>query len=316
MLEAPFIARLRTATSILIAGAGGGFDIFCGIPLAEALRGAGKTVHLSSLSFSVLDGLPGVRPTPAVLTVNADTPNFRRYFPEQHLSRWYRERGIEQSIHCFDRVGAVALHEGYHALQQELGFDAILMVDGGTDSLMRGDEDGLGTPAEDMANIAAVESLTVPMKMLACLGFGVDRYHGVSNELTLQAIAELTAAGGFLGTCGLTPAHAEVQAYREACAWVFSQMPQDISIVNSSILAALAGGYGDVHASDRTRGSALWVNPIMPIYWGFDLHSIARRVQYLDDMRRTTTWDEVRGVIRDHYDSTAASRRLRKGIPD
>lgn len=181
---------------------------------------------------------------------------------------------------------------------------------------MRGDEDGLGTPAEDMANIAAIDALPVTGKMLACLGFGVDRHHGVSNELTLLSIAELTAAGGFLGTCGLTPTHAEAQAYREACAWVFNQMPQDISIVNSSILAALAGRYGDVHATDRTRGSAMWINPLMPIYWGFELDAVARRIQYIDTMRSTTTWDEVRAVIRNHHEATAPSRRTRKGIPD
>ncbi|MFF7988525.1 hypothetical protein ACFZDG_01885 [Kitasatospora xanthocidica] len=36
---------------------------------------------------------------------------------------------------------------------------AVLLVDGGTDILMRGDEAGLGTPEEDMASLAAVAGL-------------------------------------------------------------------------------------------------------------------------------------------------------------
>jgi len=38
--------------------------------------------------------------------------------------------------------------EVYEALAKELQVDAIVLADGGTDSLMQGDEDGLGTPME------------------------------------------------------------------------------------------------------------------------------------------------------------------------
>jgi hypothetical protein len=316
MLEPPFLARLRGASSVLIAGAGGGFDVFCGIPLAEALRRAGKTVHLANLSFSTLDRLDGHRPAPAVVAVTAQTANHRRYFPEQWLSQWYADRALDQPIYCLERVGVTALRSAYQALLRDLRFDAIVLVDGGTDALMRGDEDGLGTPAEDMASIAAVRDLSVPTRMLVSLGFGVDRFHGVSNELSLSAIAELTAAKGFLGTCGLSADQPEVQAYQQACAWVFSQMPRDVSIVNSSILAALAGRYGDAHTTDRTLGSRLWINPLMPMYWAFDLDAVAARVRYLDDLASTSTWDEVHAVISRHRESMKAAQRKRDQIPD
>ena len=35
-------------------------------------------------------------------------------------------------------------------LVDELGIDTIILADGGTDSLMCGDEEELGTPTEDM----------------------------------------------------------------------------------------------------------------------------------------------------------------------
>ncbi len=34
-----------------------------------------------------------------------------------------------------------------------------MLVDGGTDILMRGDENGLGTPVEDLTSVAAVTAL-------------------------------------------------------------------------------------------------------------------------------------------------------------
>jgi hypothetical protein len=91
----------------------------------------------------------------------------------------------------------------YRALVQHLAVDTVVLVDGGTDSLMRGDEIGLGTPREDIATIAAVDELEVERKMLVCLGFGIDRFHGVCHAHFLEAVAELIQTGGYLGTFSL-----------------------------------------------------------------------------------------------------------------
>jgi hypothetical protein len=40
--EPPLLTRLRPARRVLIAGAGGGFDVYAGVPLATALRAQGK----------------------------------------------------------------------------------------------------------------------------------------------------------------------------------------------------------------------------------------------------------------------------------
>jgi len=51
-MKPPFTAKLEDAQRILIAGAGGGFDIFCGLPLYFALTAQGKEVYLANLSFT------------------------------------------------------------------------------------------------------------------------------------------------------------------------------------------------------------------------------------------------------------------------
>ncbi|MEU7528715.1 hypothetical protein AB0A74_23495 [Saccharothrix sp. NPDC042600] len=38
LAEPPLFTRLRSATNVLVAGAGGGFDVYAGLPLAVALR--------------------------------------------------------------------------------------------------------------------------------------------------------------------------------------------------------------------------------------------------------------------------------------
>ncbi|GAB3153567.1 hypothetical protein GCM10027290_46570 [Micromonospora sonneratiae] len=51
----PLFAALGKARNVLIAGAGGGFDIYAGLPLAVALLDAGTRVHLANLSFTQLE---------------------------------------------------------------------------------------------------------------------------------------------------------------------------------------------------------------------------------------------------------------------
>jgi hypothetical protein len=282
-----------------LAGAGGGFDVFSGLPLYYGLRDQGKDVFLANLSFTNLEQVGGRRVTRALKEVTADSspPPYVNYFPEGYLCRWFRQIGEEASVYCFARTGVQPLLEGYRALVEELNLDAVVLIDGGTDSLMRGDEEGLGTPHEDMASIAAVDELNVGRKLLVCLGFGVDHYHGVCHAHVLEAVAELMRLGGFLGTFSLLPDMPEVERYRKACAAVFAMMPDHVSIVSSSILSALEGRYGDHHTTDRTAGSTLWINPLLTLYWCFQLGPVARRVLYLDALKQTQTYIDVDDVL-------------------
>ena len=81
---------------------------------------------------------------------------------------------------------------------------------------MRGDECDLGTPEEDISSLLAVDALDVPQKMLACLGFGVDAFHGICHALFLENTAALIRSQAFLGSFSLTAEMEAVRAYREA----------------------------------------------------------------------------------------------------
>lgn len=299
MITIPFLAALEPARRVLVAGAGGGFDVFCGLPLYFALREAGKEAFLANLSFTSLDHTSAPRLAPALYEVTADSegPRFVNYFPEGYLARWFRDQGEEVSVYSFPRTGAVPLREAYEALVARLGVDTLVLVDGGTDSLMRGDEEGLGTPHEDIASLAATYDLPVQRKLLACLGFGVDHFHGVCHFHFLEAVAELARAGAYLGAFALTNELPCVRKFREATEHAFRCMPRHVSIVNSSILSALAGHYGDHHATDRTFDSTLWINPLMSLYWCFLLVPVAGRVLYLEQMAGTRDFEEVRELI-------------------
>jgi hypothetical protein len=313
LAQLPLFRRLEPAQRILLAGAGGGFDIFCGLPLYFALRQQGKAVFLANFSFSNPAAVPGPRLTPAVTTITADTFGPDYYFPEKHLARWFRTQGEEVEIYAFQPSGVVPLREAYRAITTQHQLDAVVLIDGGTDSLMRGDEAGLGTPCEDIASIAAVEQLAVPMKLLVCLGFGIDAYHGVCHAHFLEAVADLSRQRAFLGAFSLLAEMPEAQRYQAACEAVFAAMPNDPSIVNASILSALEGYYGNYHRTARTRGSRLWINPLMTLYWAFELEPVARRILYLEAMKRTLTMRDLQAVVRDFR--IGCQIRQREAIP-
>lgn len=296
-LQLPFFEELNKSQSILIAGAGGGFDFFCGLPLYAALKSAGKTVNLANLSFSDIAGAHARRVSPICAAVTANSLGNEAYFPELHFARWMRGRGEEVTIYAFQKTGVEPLREAYEILQRELGFDTLILVDGGTDSLMRGDEAGLGTPVEDITSILAANQLEIPRKMLACLGFGVDAFHGICHAHFLEAVSDITCAGGFLGIWSLTNDMPEAIFYREASDFVFEKMPRYPSIVSSSILSALEGRFGDYHTTARTQNSRLFINVLMTLYWCFHLEPVAKRLLYPKSIMQTHTVNEVALVI-------------------
>lgn len=310
----PISTEFKRAGNVLIAGAGGGFDVFSGLPLYFALRDSGKQVHLANLSFSNLPPeTAGRHLTPELVEVTADSVGSANYFPEKHLSAWFREMGREVPVYAIHRVGARPVIDAYRALAKHLAFDAVILVDGGTDSLMRGDEHGLGTPQEDIASLVAAHALVdVPTKLLVCLGFGVDHFHGVSHADVLEAVADLSRVGGFLGAFSLLSEMPEVKLYASALQYVLARTPDRASIVSTSIVSAIEGHYGDHHATDRTVGSELYINPLMSMYWSFRLDAVARRNLYLDRIRATEGYLDLVRAIEGFRDRLPMRKPFRK----
>ncbi|MCO5997647.1 DUF1152 domain-containing protein [Actinoallomurus rhizosphaericola] len=312
--EPPLFAALKDAGRILVAGAGGGFDVYAGLPLAFALTGLGKSVHLANLSFSALDLIDAdAWYEPNLAAITPATRGHDGYFPERTLARWLAAQSMDATVYAFPRTGVRPLRDAYRNLVRRLGIDAIVLVDGGTDILMRGDEAGVGTPEEDMTSLAAVAGVDVPVRLVACVGFGVDAYHGVCHAHVLENLAALDRDGAYLGALTIPSASREALLYVDAVAHAQRHTPMRPSIVNGQIAAAVRGEFGDVRFTDRTRGSELFVNPLMAMYFTVDLAGLARRLLYLDRLADTDTQYEVRAVI--EWFRRGVRRRERRSIP-
>lgn len=293
----PVLTRLAGSERILIAGAGGGFDIYAGLPLALALIEEGKQVHLANLTFTYLGGTNARLLAPGLAEVMPDDEGEERYFPERTLARWLRDRGIGRPVHALEKVGVQPLRRAYQALCDKLAIDAIVLVDGGTDILMFGDEAGLGTPQEDMTSLAAVSKLEVPVRLVACIGFGIDAYHGVCHAHFLENVATLERDGAYLGAFSVPRASSEGTAFVDAVAHAQAATPARQSIVNGSIAAAVRGEFGNSQFTGRTAQTELFINPLMSLYFAFDLIGLARRSLYLEMLEPTQTIFEVSAII-------------------
>lgn len=309
----PLFDRLDSAERILVAGAGGGFDIYAGLPLALSLIHRNKQVQFANLSFSALEGLPldsWLAPDLAVIT--PETSLHQVYFPERTLAQWLALHGYPGRVHALSRTGVQPLRDAYRALIERYDIDAVVLVDGGTDILMRGDESGLGTPEEDLTSVAALAAIEGPDRLVVSIGFGVDAYHGVSHGLVLENIAALDRDGAYLGAFSVPRATREGALFVDAVAHAQEHTPDHPSIVNGSIAAAVRGEFGDVRFTSRTSNSELFVNPLMSLYFAFELEGIARNCLYLDRIEHTRLIRQVSSAIEAFRDEvrTRAPRQI------
>nr|HEX4315668.1 DUF1152 domain-containing protein [Kofleriaceae bacterium] len=271
------------ARRVLVAGAGGGYDVLGAVPLLHDLEADGREVHLASLSFTYLNGLDRARQIAEVgclYEVGGDAAVPRAYCPEAWLARH-----LGRPIWCFDKVGVGLLANAYRWLARELAIDCVVLVDGGIDLILRGDETSLGTPAEDLASLAAVAQLELPARA-ACLGLGSELRDGIAHEQAFARIAELTRDGGYLGAHALVGATERGRRYRAAMEFVTgNQAGLKHSHVHKVVLAAMTGDYGAV-------APHVWLSALLPMHWWFDLHAVARGHRFLADLRDTESiWD-------------------------
>ncbi|MEY9925862.1 hypothetical protein ABH926_000482 [Catenulispora sp. GP43] len=313
--ELPLFSALADSRRVLIAGAGGGFDVFGGLPLALALRERGAEVFLGSLTFVSSGFSLDAWLAPDVAAITPASGGFAEYFPERTLARWLKTVGEPSTVYSFQRTGVEPLRAAYRALIAHLDLDAIVLVDGGTDILMRGDEAGLGTPEEDMLSLAVVAGLDeVPVRLVVSVGFGIDAYHGVNHVQVLENLSDLDADGAYLGAFSIPRSSREGSLYLDAVAYAQENTPMRPSIVHGQIASAMLGVSGNVHFTQRTHNSVLFVNPLMAMYFTVTVEGLAARHLYLPQLEGTRTFGQITTIIGAFRDGLA-ERRIPRQFP-
>jgi len=278
--------------TVLLFGCGGGFDFVHGMLLYPELHRCGKKVVIVSNSFGppqVIEGAD-VKPVftnPDVRTVTASAEKYDAYYaPEVHVASFLDQEYPDTAAHmlyaCYARSWCQPRFTKF--LQQVVdqhSVDAVVCIDGGSDSLMVGDEEGLGDPIEDAVSVASLAKLhRIQTSLLVSVGFGCDRFNHVSDAASLRAVAELTAQGGYRGCLALEPGGVPLQFYRRCLEHIYARQGFQ-SVLAGTILNAAEGCYGsDVvpsMLSSRLEPGSCFMWPLMGMLWAFDPQAVASR---------------------------------------
>jgi hypothetical protein len=296
MLDDSTPEALRQSNRILLLGAGGGYDILGAIPLFVSLRAQGKDIHLGGVSFTSLATLPGYSPEPeqpCLFAIHAGLATEDAYCPEAWLARWLEDRhGYAEPLWGVSKTGVRPLRAALAHLVQGLDLDAVVLVDGGIDLILRGDETSIGTPAEDLASLQAASGLQDLPSFVMCLGFGAELREGIPHAQVLERVAELERAGAYLGARSLNRNSVAGDAYIEALAFVRAgQERQRGTHIHHVVQSAMEGRFGP-------GGPDVWFSPLASLCWFFHLKGVVESHLFAHHLEETDSIWDVTATIR------------------
>jgi hypothetical protein len=201
-----------------VLGIGGGGDVVGALASGLLCRDFGLDVVLGGVAWERLpiDAHPGPRPVSEIVGARALAdhvvlagPHTRTsggaLFAEARMAEFLGEETLLVDIHDGPRAVASSLA----VAAAELEADLFVGVDVGGDVLGNGSEPGLASPLCDAVMLAGYARLEREGVSTVGAVFGPCCDGELTPEELLERLAALAAAGGLIGTHGLTPAVAD-----------------------------------------------------------------------------------------------------------
>ena len=317
LFEPSFVRMLAdpAVKTVMVCGCGGGFDFVHGQTLYPELKRLGKKVVLASFTFGRVDRFEDAKPywsysrckdESTCVLINGSTKLKKEaeghYAPDLLVCQFLDIKFPDEAPHSMYTMYARdfslrALHELYSKICKEHSVDAVVIVDGGTDSIMAGDERGLGDPIEDAVSVGAVSELkNLRWKLLINMGFGCDRFNHVSDASSLRAVAELTRMGGFRGCISLEQTMPCFQYYKELLDYIYKHQSFH-SVIASSIVASGQGWFGcdtvPPSLSSRMGPKQLYLWPLMAQLWAFDIDTVVKRSFLIQAIKKPESFPDM-----------------------
>ena len=292
---------LPEASSVLVVGAGGGFDFVCGLPIALELEARGHEVHIANYSFTNLRTVTNAKAhSECLLEVTADSGSDDEYFPEKYLAMWFRiHRKSFRSVWCLGKYAVPQTLESYRYLVNRLKIHTVVCVDGGVDGIFRGDETDLGTPSMDAVSVISASLCGAESRIYASVGFGTEGAEGqVCHAQALQRMAELVAADASFGVGTILRNTATGRDFLGAVDFIFGQMsPVRRSIMVSSLVASINGAFGHTVVHPKTEERPPWLSPLTSLVWYFEADAVAKNKLFYEEALRAKSLSELSDAI-------------------
>ena len=286
MLNLP--KMFKESKSVLIAGMGGGWDFMGGIPIAKSLPG--RKIIFANYSAMCSDYVCELAPISPY-----DLGKVKSY-PEYYVSQF-----LGYPLYVIGRNGSQLVQKALKKLIEDHEIDTLIMIDGGVDSLMHGDEEGSGTILEDSITLAATKGITGVKKYLVSLGFGAETEEGVNHYRALENIAQLTKSDGLLGVCAITKRMKCYKHYRKIQRQAIERGASP-SHIHTKVMAAVEGQFGSKDLVYDTRlfqsTGEVFINPLMGLYWWFDLEKVVENNLFVTLLEKTNTYIDAKMILR------------------
>jgi hypothetical protein len=309
--------NLPESKNVLICGCGGGYDIYTGMPIYNNLVKSGKNVLCANITFTdidklekysteIEDGLFPIEYSPGV--------GIGETYPDNYIPEWWLSKYLNTSVYAILPNGVVPLIRNFKYIVEKHKIDTIILVDGGIDSLMRGDEEDIGSYTEDISTLLAVSKIDVKNKLLVCNAWGLEGY--ISQNQFFENVSALTKSKDFLGCHFFTSSSSDGSFYIK----VLKECFPENSTINIGLSASIMGCSWDEKTewlqkridSDKEDYELFnelklihWIGcPLGGIYWFFNLEGVVDRLVYEKEklLQSTLSYHVTHQVHQYRYD--------------
>jgi hypothetical protein len=302
--------------NILIAGAGGGFDFLCGLPLALKLKSEGNNIIYANYSFSDLKNIRNADwINEKLLQINCKSISQKTsYFPELLFIQWYKEKFKEDLyFYCYSNIGIKSLKKNFEFINNKHNIDEIYIIDGGVDGVFIGNEYDMGTPSMDSISIISGSLTNIEKKYYIMSAFGTEGVNKeVSHSEVLERISELIKTDNFFGVSSILKTDIEGKLFIDSINYINDKMESGYhSTIVGSILKSLYGNFGDMPVNQKTIERPIWISPLTSMYWFCDLTEVAKMKLFYSKVLDTDSVNEVSEIIEN---IRKEDKRLKKDI--
>lgn len=285
-------------SKVLIAGAGGGYDFLCGLPIALELQKQGHLIFFSNYSFTDLKAVQNAEwLEEGLLKVSFDSKvKSTGYFPESKLSQWFKvEFNVDIPVFCYSNIGIKSLTTLFNYLCQKYFLTHLIIIDGGVDGIFRGDEYDLGTPSMDSISIISGSLSSFPNKIYSFSAFGTEGIkHEISHAQVLMRVSDLIKQEKMIGVSSLIKGSYSGEKFMRAVRFIYQNSSREHeSNIVSSIISSIQGAFGETAVNSKTQERTIWVSPLTSLFWFFNLDAVAKMKLFYEDSLTTDTVEEV-----------------------
>jgi len=289
-------------SNIILSGCGGGYDVFCTIPLFYENQDKNRIVV--SLSFTDESFLLKLTEKKEVLQLYKNlflidsqkiTDINNKYFPEYYLSKH-----LKHPIYLILKDTTINdINCAYKIIINNLKIKELYLVDGGCDLLLSGRESDLASPVEDMMHLKAILELPIQNKYACAVGMPCDCSSLPRKEL-LQRLEELEDI--LLEKKVWSLQNENITRYYQ----IVNDSRIDKTIVNCLICSALEGKKGyylPEKLKYRIKKNNVEIDELMRTFVKYNLKNLSDRILYLDELKGDHNIDKIDSYIKRFHNS-------------